>query len=69
MTVPTAVHMCWTYHSACPSHRFDACSAEERLNKRNKAHRERQRQVVERIGGHSRIRTYDFHRVKVALYR
>jgi hypothetical protein len=21
------------------------------------------------IGGHSRIRTYDFHRVKVALYR
>jgi hypothetical protein len=23
----------------------------------------------QRIGGHSRIRTYDFHRVKVALYR
>jgi hypothetical protein len=22
-----------------------------------------------RDGGHSRIRTYDFHRVKVALYR
>jgi hypothetical protein len=22
-----------------------------------------------RNGGHSRIRTYDFHRVKVALYR
>ena len=21
------------------------------------------------VGGHSRIRTYDFHRVKVALYR
>ena len=22
-----------------------------------------------KFGGHSRIRTYDFHRVKVALYR
>ncbi len=22
-----------------------------------------------KVGGHSRIRTYDFHRVKVALYR
>ncbi len=31
MTVPTAVHMCWTYHSACLSHRFDARSAEEHL--------------------------------------
>ena len=25
--------------------------------------------LLKGIGGHSRIRTYDFHRVKVALYR
>ncbi len=25
--------------------------------------------VIDFYGGHSRIRTYDFHRVKVALYR
>ena len=26
MTVPTAVHFCWTYHSACPSDHIDARS-------------------------------------------
>jgi hypothetical protein len=26
MTVPTAVHLCWTYHSACPSDHIDARS-------------------------------------------
>jgi len=29
--VPSAVHICWTYHSAWPSHRLDAGSGRERL--------------------------------------
>jgi hypothetical protein len=27
--MPTAVHLCWTYHSAWPSHRLDAGSVRE----------------------------------------
>jgi len=31
MTVPIAVHFCWTYHSACPSDHIDARSRGDRL--------------------------------------
>jgi hypothetical protein len=31
VTAPSAVHLCWTYHSAWPSHHLDAGSGRERL--------------------------------------
>jgi hypothetical protein len=40
------------------------------LKPRPKGHKDLWTRVcIDFIGGHSRIRTYDFHRVKVALYR
>jgi hypothetical protein len=31
VTAPSAVHLCWTYHSAWPSHHLDAGSDRDRL--------------------------------------
>ena len=31
MTMPTAVHLCWVFHPACPSDRIDACSRRNHL--------------------------------------
>jgi hypothetical protein len=44
LTMPVAVHICWTYHSARPSHRLDAGSVRKPLT--GSLCRDRQRALV-----------------------